>query len=296
MILNVRTVLASLLLAAGSLSLAACEKNDPSTNTPAQAARPADPLDAAMVLLIGKLAAGDYTGLKEHSVGALSHDLSEAEFADLSAIVGWLGDLQHKSTTRTDKTHGGGQRWYALQFARGGPLELEISLDASNKLIGFRFDGEGYADAEHGVLAEQWREFKVYDFHYLDANGEYLPPGAPIPGNRVAYELIVGGIEAFVGEHHIKIEKIVFDSSGKEVFHEPIEFDTKFAADACGIPGGVVRGHLEVPGPGKWEMDLIVTDEHAMRDIDYRHKFETVAEPDTTDAGQEAPLPAKAPS
>ena len=73
--------------------------------------------------------------------------------------------------------------------------------------------------------------------------------------------------------------------------HEPIEFDTKFAADASGIPRGVVRGHLEVPGPGKWEMDLIVTDEHAMRDIDYRHKFETVAEPDTVAPGQEAGLP-----
>lgn len=275
-----RRPLASLLFAALSLPLSlglpACKKTEEST-APAAKPTPADPLDAAMVLLIDKLAAGDYAGLKENCVDPLSHDLSEEEFKDLAAIVGWLGGVQEQSVSKTDETYGGGQRWYDLQFAQGGPVQLEISLDKDGKLIGFRFDGEGYTDAEHGVIAEQWREFKVYDFHYLDAEGNYLPEGTPIPGNRVDYEIIVGGIEAMLGEHHIKVEKIVFDSNGKEVFHEPIEFDTKFDADASGIPRGVVRGYLEVPGPGKWEMDLILTDEHAMQNIDYRHKFETVA-------------------
>jgi hypothetical protein len=257
----------------------ACKKDEgPKTAAPVDAK--ADPLDRAMALLLNKLAAGDYKGLKEHTVGPLAHDLTTAEFADLAAMAGWWGGLQSKTATKTDMNYGGGQRWYDLQFDQGGPVELEVSLDESGKLIGFHFTGEGYADAEHGVIAEQFREFKVYDFHYLDApEGQPLPEGAPIPGNRIDYEIIVGGIEAMVGEHHLKIEKIVFDSKGKEVFHEPIEYDIKFSEDASGIPRGVVRGYLEVPGPGQWEMDLVITDQHARREIDYRHAFETVPPP-----------------
>lgn len=263
-------------LATATLLASACKK-DGAPESAAPAVDQGDPLDNAMVLLLNKLAAGDYQGLKEHTVDPLSHDLSEAEFADLAAMAGWWGGLQNHAISKTDMNYGGGQRWYELQFDQGGPVQLKISLDESGKLIGFNFEGEGYGDAEHGVIAEQFREFKVYDFHYLDPEGKYYPKDAPIPGNRIDYEIIVGGIEAVVGEHHLKIEKIVFDQSGKEVFHEPIEYDIKFAQDSSGIPRGVVRGYLEVPGPGKWEMDLVVTDQHARRDVDYRHEFETVA-------------------
>jgi hypothetical protein len=235
-----------------------------------------DPIDAAMVMLLQNLLDGDYQALHGACVEPLTHDLTEAAFTDLSAVVNWLGNVQKYEVMTTDMSHGGGERWYELEFEKGGRVELLVSIDQAGKLIGFEFQGPGYKEAEQGAIAEQWREFKVYDFTYLDADGNPLPEGAPIPGNRVEYEIIVGGIEALIGGHHLTIEKIVYDAEGKEVFHEPIEYDAKFAANAEGIPRGVVRGHLEVPGAGKWEMDLKITDRNAHRDIDYRHAFETV--------------------
>jgi hypothetical protein len=257
----------------------ACDKSGSSASGTVAAGAKQDRIDEAKTVLLTRLAAKDYAALKKHTVNPLTHDLSEAEFTDLAAIVGWLGPLQGTTVTRSDRTYGGGQRWYELQFENGGVVELEVSIDADGKLVGFAFGGEGFEEAERGVIAEPWREFKVYDFVFLDAEGTPLPGGTPIPGERVDYELVVGGIEAFIGEHHLSIEKIVFDAGGKEVFHEPIEFDAKFAADASGIPRGVVRGHLEVPGPGTWEMDLKITDQHSQRQTDHRLKFETVAAP-----------------
>ena len=257
----------------------ACDKSStPATTEPA--AKPlADPIDAATELLLVKLAEHDYAGLQAACVDPLLHDLSQAEFDDVSAIVAWLGPVQDRSTTASDMDYGGGQRWYRVQFAQGRPLELEVAIDPAGKLTGFVFEGPGWTDGEHGVIAEQWREFKVYDFGYLDGEGQRLPEGAAIVGNRVDYEIVVGGIEAFLGEHHLAVEKIVLDASGAEVFHQPIEYDVKFGADAMGVPRGTVRGYLEVPGPGRWQMDLVVTDRHSGRELDYRHEFETVAAP-----------------
>ena len=262
------------------LALVACDKGE-GTAAPdggaAAAIEDADPLDEAATLLVTSLQKGDYEGLHGQTVQPLAHDLSEEEFEDLAAIVSWLGPLKSRAATKTDKSHGGGQRWYELQFEKGSVVELELSLDEGGKLIGFEFSGDGYTEAERGVIAEPWREFKVYGFTYLDAEGQALADGTAIVGNRVDYEIVVGGIEAFIGEHHLSFQKIVLDENGKEVFHEPVEFDIKFAADASGIPRGVVRGYLEVPGPGKWEMDLVIKDEHSHRELDYRQSFETVA-------------------
>lgn len=265
-------------LIALSLLAVACDKSEtPATTAPADEAPPADPIDQATGLLLTTLAEGDYDGLHDHCVDPLHHDLSAEAFHDLSAIVQWLGAERSREVVSTDMSHGGGQRWYTLQFEQGGTVDLEVSIEADGKLVGFEFSGNGYADGEHGVIAEQWREFKVYDFAYLDTEGSPLPSDAPIPGTRVDYEIVVGGIEALLGEHHLTVEKIVLDSDGNEVFHQPIEYDVKFASDASGIPRGTVRGYLEVPGPGRWEMDLVITDRNSGREMDYRHAFETTA-------------------
>jgi len=257
------------------LAAVACgkPKQSPTSETPAAVS---DPVDQAMVTLVSNLQSGNYEALHEQTVDPLAHDLSAEEFGDLSAIIQWLGHLENHTATKSDETYGGGQRWYELTFEKG-TVELEVSIDEGGKLIGFQFGGDGFTEAEHGVLAEPWREFKVYDFTFLGADGNPLPDGSKLAGKRVDYELVVGGIEAMLGEHHLTIEKIVLDPAGNEVFNEPIEFDAKFAADASGIPRGVVRGYLEVPGPGKWEMDLRITDNNAHRDVQYRQAFETVA-------------------
>lgn len=265
-----RSVLAVFLIAA------ACDKSGASAST-APPVADADPLDQATTVLVAALQQGDYDGLRKQTVDPLTGDLSRPEFDDLSAIVKWLGPLQSRTETKTDEAYGGGQRWYELKFEKASPVELEVSIDPQGKLTGFEFRGDGYTEAERGVLAEPWREFKVYDFHYLGADGTRLPAGSKITGTRIDYEIVVGGIEAFIGEHHLKIEKVLLDAQGNELFAEPVEFDAKFAQDSMGIPRGVVRGYLDVPGPGQYQLQLRITDENSSRQVEHRESCETVA-------------------
>lgn len=254
---------------------AGCEKSPPSVEPTAAVAQDEHACDKAATTLLTSLQSGDFDGLASSSADPLTHDMSKAEFDDLAAIVTWLGPLQSRAVERHDDTFGGGQRWFALQFENAAPLELEVSIDQAGKLVGFEFSGKGYTEAERGVLAEPWREFRVYGFHFLDADGNRVPEGEAVPGKRVDYEIVVGGIEALLGEHHLSVEKLVFDQGGNTVFREPIEFDTKFDEDAMGVPRGVVRGYVEVPGPGQWRIDLRITDENASRDIEYKTSFQT---------------------
>ena len=254
---------------------AACNKEASTADPTASAAIAQHPCDAAATLLLDTLQRGEYQVLAEHTADPLAHDLSRVEFEDLSNIVQWLGPLASREVDRTDDAFGGGQRWYALRFEKGSPLALEVSIDDQGHLVGFEFSGEGYTEAERGVLAEPWREFKVYGFSLLDADGNPVLEAEPIPGPRVDYELVVGGIEALLGEHHLAVEKIVLDAEGNAVFREPIEFDTKFAEDAMGVPRGTVRGHVEVPGPGSWTISLRITDQNAHRDIEHEQAFVT---------------------
>ncbi len=268
--------LASLALAA--LALTGCEKKA-ATAEPVAATPPADEhaCDKATTLLVAALQQGDFEALSKHTEDPLTHDLSQAEFADLAAIVQWLGPLQSRTVESHDDGYGGGLRVYAMQFDRGEAVQLEVSVAQGGELVGFEFSGKGYTEAERGVLSEPWREFKVYDFHFLDAEGNVIPSGTAIVGTKVDYEVVVGGIEALLGGHHLSVEKIVFDQAGAAVFREPIEFDTKFEEDAMGVPRGSVRGYVEVPGPGQWKIDLRITDENAHRDIEHEAAFETVS-------------------
>lgn len=266
------------LLALAAATVIGCEKGS-ATAEPVAAAPPKDvhACDKASTVLVAALQSGDFDGLSKQTSDPLTHDLSRTEFDDLAAIVQWLGPLQSRTVEGHDDSHGGGVRTYAMQFDRGEAVELEVSIEADGTLVGFEFSGKGYIEAERGVLAEPWREFKVYDFHFLDAEGNAVAEGEAIAGKKVDYEIVVGGIEALLGEHHLSVEKIVFDEAGSAVFREPIEFDTKFDEDAMGVPRGSVRGYVEVPGPGTWKIDLRITDENAHRDIEHQQSFKTVA-------------------
>lgn len=263
-----RVLLPSLLVAliAGS---AGCQKKE--TKAPEPVAENKDDIEVATDRLLSYLRKGDYGSLVGISTDPLTGDLSREAFDDLSKIVVWLGSEKSREAAHTDGEFGGGVRTYKMQFENGGPLELEVSIAQTGQLTGFHFEGEGYGDAEQGVIAEQWRHFKVYDFAYVDSEGQDIPEGEACSGKRVDYRVVVGGIEALLGEHHLSVEKIVFDKDGNEVFHEPIAYDAKFSANAEGIPRGEISGYFEVPGPGTYEIDLLITDENASRDLDYRH-------------------------
>lgn len=264
--------LVSTLLVAMAAGSAGCKKAEP-TEAP-KAVSNKDDIEVATDRLLSYLRKGDYGSLIGITTDPLTGDLSQEAFADLSKIVVWLGSEKSREEVHTDSEYGGGVRTYKMQFENGGELTLEVSLAQTGQLTGFHFEGEGYGDAERGVIAEQWRHFKVYDFAYIDPDGNEIPDGDACSGKRIDYRVVVGGIEALLGEHHLSVEKIVFDDQGNEVFHEPISYDAKFAANAEGIPRGEVSGYFEVPGPGHYEIELKITDENASRDLDYRHPLD----------------------
>ncbi len=235
-----------------------------------------DARDEAATQLLEALERGQYDALASRTSEPLTSDLSATEFEDLAATVQWLGPLRSLDVDE-DRSVEHGARAYVLQFERGEDVELQVWVDATGQLSGFEFSGKGFVEAERGVLAEPWRQFKVYDFHLLDAAGTRLERDAAVSGTRVEYELVVGGIEAVLGVHHLRVEKTVLDPTGSSVYREPIEFDTTFDQDAMGVPRGVVRGHVEVPGPGRWTLELVISDENAHRAIEHEYVFDSRA-------------------
>ena len=265
----------SLLTAA---SLAACNKGEDSSNAPAAAkSAPSDPVEAAIDDMLERLAAGDYAKMKEITASPLTEDLTESAYTDLSSVVEWLGYVDVKTPTQEDiPVEGGTRRTYKITFEKE-EVVLEATVLNDGKIMGFTFSGDGFYRAEHGVIADQYREFKVYDFHWTTEAGEKVGVEIPQPDGHVAYHLIVGGIEAFAGKHHIRVEKMVVDGSGKEIFREPIEYDVTFEANAEGIPRGEMTGEFDVPAKGDYELVLKLRDDVAVVETEYRVPFKVDA-------------------
>src|SRR5690606_20203454 len=194
-----------------------------------------DPVEAAVDQMLERLAAGDYEKMKAITAEPLTEDLNATAYADLSKIVEWLGYVDEKVATLDDiPIEGGGtRRTYQITFEKE-QVTLETVVLADGKIMGFTFSGDGFYRAEHGVIADEFREFKVYDFHWTTEAGDKVSVDLPQPDGHVAYHLVVGGIEAFAGKHHVRVEKMVVDGKGKELFREPIEYDVAFEANAEG--------------------------------------------------------------
>ncbi len=259
------------------LALGGCNKEGESSNAPASAAKaePADAVEAAVDDLLKRLAAGDYAKMKEITAGALSEDLSPAAYEDLSQIVAWLGWVEEKQQVQEDvPLEGGGtRRTYEIQFEKE-EVVLETSVLPDGKVMGFHFSGDGFYRAEHGVIADQYQVFKVYDFHWTEPDGTKVAIETPRKSTTVSYHLVVGGIEAFAGQHHIKVSKSLKDDSGQELLVEPIEYDVQFSENAEGIPRGEMTGELDVPGPGRYELIMVLRDDIAVIETEYRVNFE----------------------
>ena len=263
------------------LSLGACEKSSGDGSNAPAAAAPADQVEAATDKLISVLAGEDYKAMTDLAAGALRVDMSAEAFKDLHAIVSWLGYVKSKRTTQEDMpvSEGGVRRTYIVEFEKE-EVTLEVTVLDDGHILGFHFSGEGFYRAEHGVIADEFREFKVYDFHWVDGDGVEHPPGEPIVGTHLTYHVVVGGIEAFGGKHHIAVKKMVHDADDREIFVEPIEYDVKFEENAEGIPRGDMSGEFDVPAPGKYELILTLRDDVAVIDVEHRVPFVVVAAPE----------------
>lgn len=259
-----------------ALAPLACDKGgEPEVEAP-EAKGPADPFEATARRFLESLGSGDYGETIGMTASPLSKELSKAAYDDLSKIVAFLGEPEAMEVKEKKPVQGGQYRRYMLKFETG-LVEYEVTVEY-DAIVGFHLMGPGFDEAEHGVIAEQFREFKVYDFKWNLDDGTENPGGEVYSTNRIDWQIFVGGIEAMGGEHHITIEKICLDESGKELFHEPIEYDVKFEANAEGIPTGHVDGYLEVPGPGKYTLEIRLKDNIAVAEIDHKVDFEVKAE------------------
>lgn len=252
----------------------ACNKSEASTNAPEAKAAPSDPVEATVDDLVTKLGAGDYEAMKKITVEPLTTDLSPAAYEDLSKIVAWLGYVDAKTKVEDDvPLEGGGtRRTYRIEFEKE-EVTLETSVMPGGKVMGFHFTGDGFYRAEHGVIADQFQTFKVYDFHWVEPDGTKVAAETPRTGKTINYHLVIGGIEAFAGKHHVAVSKMLHDDAGKELLVEPIEYDVKFSENAEGIPRGEMTGEFDVPGPGTYELVLNLRDDVAVIETEYKVTF-----------------------
>ena len=259
------------------LALAACKKDGGSGKSNAPAAKsgnvplPTDP-DKAAVAIVDALIAGERDMVLNMTIDPLHDELSEEAFKDYAKVIQFLGDLKDWHEESNNDAIVAKQRTYFFEFEKG-EVTMNITLLSEGGVMGFKFEGDDFVAAEHGALEDRYTQFKVYDFKLITAGGDPNPYGDVVEPGVVNYQVIVGGLEATTGEHHISVEKIVLDGAGTPIYDEPVEFDLKFEENAEGIPRGVVRGFVSVKKPGKYTMELKMKDNIAETEIDYKHEF-----------------------
>ncbi len=278
--LPTRLVIAASLLTV--VSLTACDKkgDDGGTEHPKatrvkKGEKPTEP-DQMVEAIVAAMQTNDREWVMSFATDPLTDELSEEAFNDFAKVIQWLGELKDYHVEVNNDQLVALQRDYLLEFEKG-QVNLHITAyPDGGGLVGFRFSGDTFIRAEHGALDDNYTKFKVYDFAFLDDMRETID-GDTVPAGQVNYQVVVGGLEAQEGEHHVIMEKIVFNDGGKEVYHEPVEMDLRFEQNAEGIPRGVVRGFVYINEAGHYDIDLKIRDNIANQEIDYHHDVEVIS-------------------
>ena len=264
-------------LGLAALLLPACKKDGAETEAPDGGGEVVkqdveDPDEAAQ-MIIESLSHADIKEILAIAGEPLDEELTPEAFEDYVKVIQWLGDVKDLHEDANYDSDAAKQRDYYIEFEKG-EVHLRVTIIPGVGLIGFKFEGDDFIRAEHGALEDNYAQFKVYDFRFLDDHGDKNPEGDRVHTGRIDYLLIVGGLEAKTGEHHINVEKIVLDADGKPIYDEPIEFDLQFEENAEGIPRGMVKGFVQVDNPGRYTIELVVRDNVSGQEIDYKHDFE----------------------
>jgi hypothetical protein len=204
---------------------------------------------------------------------SLRASLQPEALGELTDALAWLGPPNGFELEGVVPIEGGERRVYTIDYD-AGLVELETST-RGDALIGFRFGGGGYQRALDGSAKARYDEFKIYAVEFVDAGGKAHPEGKALGDKVVQWRLVVGGIEELGGEHHLTIEQTCFDRRGEPVFRRPVSFDVRFANH--GGATSDVGGHVELPGPGKYELSIVVRDNVALDVTEVRVPVEVVA-------------------
>jgi hypothetical protein len=236
--------------------------------------------EGAPHFLIHAFQNNDRDWILEHSLEDLGEELSGEVFGDLAKVLSWLGELKEVMEIDDNVQVAGSSFLYECHFEKGSHVLLTVTTLASGELVSFHFEGEDFLAAEHGALDDRYTTFKVYDLKFTNELGKEADSGHKIAGSRIDYQIIVGGLNAELGEHHLSFEKIVVDKSGGEVLHEPVEFDKKFEESPEGIPRAKIQMFLQLDDAPLGEYDLVlkIRDNVSGQELEHKEHFEIVSE------------------
>ncbi len=225
-------------------------------------------------VLVDKFQHDDRGGLLAVALEDLNDELTPTAFEDIAKVIKWLGPLQEVLEDEVDEQAAGSRYTYELHFEKG-VVHLSVTMLASGELVNFHFEGDDFIAAEHGALDDRYAKFKIYDFKWVDELGNQNPNGNTLKAGRIDYRIIVGGLEAELGEHHLTFEKIVTDRGGSELVHEPIEFDRKFETNAEGIPRARLHMFVNLPevAPGEYDLTLKISDNLSGSELEHKEHF-----------------------
>lgn len=261
---------------AGLLLAPACKKGSDGSSDPSSAASQDHHMDQEGVpwVLVDKFQHDDRAGLLAVALDDLSEDLSAIAFEDIAKVLKWLGPLEEVIEDEVDEQPAGSHYTYELHFQKG-VVHLAVTMLPGGELVNFHFEGEDFIAAEHGALDDGYSKFKVYDFKWVDELGNKNPKENHVKAGRIDYRIVVGGLEAELGEHHLTFEKIVTDRTGGELIHEPIEFDRQFEENAEGIPRARLHMFVNLPDvePGEYDLTLKITDNLSGSELEHKEHF-----------------------
>lgn len=261
-----RLVVLSVCVSWGVVAVGCASTSPPTSSSVAKAQLP---LHEAF---IASLTRGDRDAVLALSTDDLRRSLEPSRFDELSdtfALLGAPNAIYEKSKTPIE---GGERRHYVLDFDVG-LVDLELSV-RDEHILGFRFAGGGFEKALNQAHAHSYGEFRVYDFDYVSPAKLEQDDAAVLGTPRVEWSMVVGGLEQMGGRYDVTVEQMCF-ADGKAIFREPISFDLRFAHE--GGATGTIGGHVEVPGPGTYDLDIVVRDNIAVTTLHHQVKFKVTA-------------------
>lgn len=234
----------------------ACDKNASDTQSPGE-----DALDRQTRDLLDALARGDRVRAQSLANQKLALELDERTVATVGRTLVWLGPVTGLTRTHEAPVSGGVERRYRVGFDHG-ELTLTITF-VGDKVEGFEFD-EGQWDAlSERALEAAAGSLRIAEFSFA----ALLDPAA------VNYSLALEGLEAQLREHHVTIDKLVFDRGGNVVYRQREPDEIRFPQAEAGSIGGTITGSVAVPQPGDYELELTITDRIGGKSLVHRTSF-----------------------
>lgn len=250
--LRARLLVAALLLA----SPLACDKNAASVQAPSE-----DAVDRLTRELLDALAQAERARAQSLANQKLALALDERTVVTVGRTLAWLGPVTQLSRTAETPVSGGVERRYRVGFEHG-ELTLTITV-VGDKIEGFEFDEGQWAAVSERALEATARALRVVEFRLV----EPLDPAA------INYSVALEGLEAQLRQHHVTIDKLVFDGDGNVVYRQREPDDIRFPQAEVGSVGATITGQVSVPGPGSYTLELTISDRIDDKSIVHRVPF-----------------------